>query len=41
MNLSIAWNRNGKDEYDSGLFNNWTESFRIINAFLLGKASSN
>jgi hypothetical protein len=41
MNLPIARNRDRENQSDSGLFNNWTEGFRIINTFLLGKTSSN
>jgi len=41
MNLPISRNRNRENQSDGGLLNNWTEGFRIINAFLLGKTSSN
>jgi hypothetical protein len=41
MNLPISRNRNRENQSDSGLLNNWTEGFRIINTFLLGKTSSN
>jgi len=41
MNLPISRNRNRENQSNSGLLNNWTEGFRIINTFLLGKTSSN
>ena len=41
MNLPISQNRDRENQSDNGLLNNWIESFRIINAFLLGKTSSN
>jgi len=41
MNLSISRNRDRENQSDSGLLNNWTEGFRIINTFMLGKTSSN
>jgi len=41
MNLPISQNRDKEYQSDSGLLNNWTEGFRIINTFLLGKTSSN
>ena len=41
MNLPISRNYNRENQSDSGLLNNWTEGFRIINAFLLGKTSRN
>ena len=41
MNLPISRNRDTENQSDSGLLNNWTEGFRIINTFLLGKTSSN
>jgi hypothetical protein len=41
MNLPISRNCNRENQSDGGLLNNWTEGFRIINAFLLGKTSSN
>jgi hypothetical protein len=41
MNLPISQNRDRENQSDSGLLNNWTEGFRIINTFMLGKTSSN
>jgi hypothetical protein len=41
MNLPISRNCDRENQSDSGLLNNWTEGFRIINTFLLGKTSSN
>jgi len=41
MNLPISQNRDRENQSDIDLLNNWTEDFRIINAFLLGKTSSN
>jgi hypothetical protein len=41
MNLSISRNRDRENQSDSGLLDNWTDGFRIINTFLLGKTSSN
>jgi hypothetical protein len=41
MNLPISQNRDKENQSDSSLLNNWTEGFKIINTFLLGKTSSN
>jgi len=40
-NLPISRNRDRENQSDNGLLNNWTEGFRIINTFLLGKTSNN
>ena len=41
MNLPISQNHDRENQSDGDLLNNWTEGFRIINIFLLGKTSSN
>jgi len=41
INLPISRNRDRENQSNSGLLNNWTEGFRIINTFLMGKTSSN
>ena len=41
INLLTTWNCNGEKQPNNSLLNERTKSFRIINTFLLSKASSN